>query len=116
MQSRLKKGQGDRFLECRYYDDCLDLAAIQNWKSFNCESCDFYRSIFKRTEPQEIAKEMPQDIEKTEDLKLCEECGERPTIHPNSRLCARCLGKRARKDRDKNNSRERPKNSKGATR
>ena len=33
---------GDRDLDCPYYDDCLDRAAIANWNDFTCEECPMY--------------------------------------------------------------------------
>lgn len=35
----IQKGKGDRDLDCRQYNDCLDHAAAQYWPAFNCEKC-----------------------------------------------------------------------------
>jgi hypothetical protein len=76
------KGKGHRELNCDLYETCLDLAAKNNWKAFNCEGC----LKDKLTNPE---------IEKHVDIKLCA-CGN-PVIHANSRLCASCMGKLAHK-------------------
>jgi len=94
MQTRPKRGQGERFLECRYYEDCLDLAAIQNWRSFNCEACDLYKTIFGEREHG-----MDKEAEKPENTRICKECEIRPTIQPSSPYCAICLGLKAKESR-----------------
>lgn len=33
------EGPGKRYLWCRKYDRCLDLAVDQGWQSFNCDGC-----------------------------------------------------------------------------
>jgi hypothetical protein len=78
------KGKGHRELNCDLYETCLDLAAKNNWKAFNCEGC--LKDKLTNTE-----------IEKHVDIKLCA-CGS-PVIHPNSKLCASCLGKMAHKNK-----------------
>jgi len=45
MQGKPAKAVGKRFLECRYYEDCLDLAALRNWKAYNCDSCYIHKTI-----------------------------------------------------------------------
>jgi len=89
MKAEPKKGKGERFLDCPHYEGCLDFCAIQNWKSFNCESCDFYIDSLKKS---------PPSPEKKENTRICEKCGKNPTIQPNSPLCASCIGKQAWKD------------------
>jgi len=86
MKVKPKKGKGERSLDCPHYESCLDFAAIQNWKSFNCESCGFYVDSLKK------ARSSP---EKKENTKICNKCGKNPTIQPNSPLCASCIGKQA---------------------
>jgi len=92
--TRPKKGKGERFLDCPHYESCLDFAAIQNWKAFNCESCGFYVNSLKKA---------PASQEEKVIVRICEECGKNPTIQPNSLLCAGCLGKRAWKDKKTKN-------------
>ena len=43
---RPTRGKGDRYLECPYYNDCLDVAGLRSWKAWNCVECDLYKSIF----------------------------------------------------------------------
>ena len=90
MQTKPKKGNGERLFGCSQYESCLDFAAIQNWKSFNCESCGFYIESLKK--PSALTEE------KKKNTRICEKCGKNPTIQPNSPLCASCIGKEAWKD------------------
>lgn len=76
------KGKGHKELNCELYETCLDLAAKKKWQAFNCEGC--LKDKLTNTK-----------MEKHADIKLCA-CG-RPTIHPNSKLCASCMGKLAHK-------------------
>lgn len=80
-----KNGKGYKKLSCDRYQACLDLAAKKAWKGFNCEHC-----VHSETYQQD-----KNDIEKEKhaDIQLCT-CG-RPTIRPNSKLCASCMGKLA---------------------
>ena len=87
-------------MDCPHYESCLDFAAIQNWKAFNCESCDFYIDSLKKA---------PAMTTKQENTRACSKCGERPTIQPNSPLCASCIGKQAWKD---GKAKKRPPNKK----
>ena len=100
MQNKPKNGKGKRALDCPHYESCLDFAAIQNWKAFNCESCDFYIDSLKKPSPSP---------EKKENARICEKCGKKPTIQPNSPLCASCIGKQAWKD---GKAKKRPPNKK----
>ena len=86
MQTKPKNGKGERFLDCPNYESCLDFAAIQNWHAFNCESCGWYVDSLKKPSPSP---------EKKENTRICEKCGNNPTIQPNSPLCASCIGKQA---------------------
>jgi len=36
-----QSGRGDRSLFCDLYDRCLNLAAAQDWESFNCQNCSY---------------------------------------------------------------------------
>ncbi len=87
--SKPKKGKGERFLDCPQYGACLDRAAVENWRAFNCESCDFYIDTIKET---------PASTEKKEDARICENCG-RPTISPGCPYCASCMAIRSHKAR-----------------
>jgi hypothetical protein len=88
MPTKPRKGEGERFFECRYYDSCLDRAALENWRAFNCESCDLYRAIFRG-----LGKAMIETPENKENTRICETCGERPTISPRHRFCPSCMAK-----------------------
>lgn len=82
-----RRGHGERNEKCSRYDDCLSYVASRGWKTFNCESCE------------EDKNERGEMIEpqKRENDRICEECKSRPTIQPNSKLCSRCLAKRAKR-------------------
>ena len=86
MQTKPKKGKGERFLDCPHYESCLDFAAVQNWKSFTCIACEVYIETIQKP---------PESTAKQENTRICEKCGEKPTIQPNSPLCASCIGKQA---------------------
>ena len=89
MQTKPKKGKGERWLDCPQYENCLDFCATLNYKSFNCESCGFYIETLQKP---------PAATVKQENTRICSECGKNPTIQPNSPLCASCIGKQAWKD------------------
>ena len=57
MKAQPKKGKGERFLACPRYESCLDFAAIQNWKAFNCESCGFYIETLQKPPAATVKKE-----------------------------------------------------------
>ena len=90
-----KKGQGERFFDCHRYEACLDFAAIENWKAFNCEHCGFYASVFKKTDVENEVKSMPTTPEKKENTRICGECKERQTISPGNPYCASCMSKKS---------------------
>lgn len=89
-----KRGKGERKLDCDSYKACLDLAAKEDWKTFNCESCSFFKHEMK---------EESTTPEKEESMRICEECGKNPTIQPSSPLCASCIGKKAWKNKKAKN-------------
>jgi len=89
MKAKPKNGKGERFLDCSHYESCLDFAAIQNFKAFNCEQCEYYLETLQKP---------PAATVKQENTRICEKCGNNPTIQPNSPFCASCLGKQAWKD------------------
>ncbi|MCG8643322.1 MAG: hypothetical protein MI862_26585 [Desulfobacterales bacterium] len=35
------EGQGDRYVACEQYRQCLDKATIANWESFRCDECGY---------------------------------------------------------------------------
>ncbi|MBN1102562.1 MAG: hypothetical protein JXL84_04015, partial [Deltaproteobacteria bacterium] len=37
-------GEGDRHLDCAFYEACLDLAVLEDWESFHCEGCGFRKT------------------------------------------------------------------------
>ena len=85
-----KRGKGERKLDCDHYGACLDLAAKKDWKSFNCESCLSFEAGIK---------EVPAMNEKKENTRICEECGEKPTISPGAPFCPSCMAIRSHKAR-----------------
>lgn len=84
--SNPKNGKGYKKLSCDRYQACLDLAAKKAWKAFNCEGCAHCETY---------SKDKRITVELLENTKLCS-CG-KPTIRPNSKLCASCMGKLAHK-------------------
>ena len=76
---RPKKGQKN--IDCKHYLECLAYTARENWRTFNCESCDLFK-----VGPKEKLKATDM-----ENKKLCKKCDERETIHPNSPYCSPCL-------------------------
>jgi hypothetical protein len=93
MQQKPKKGKGGRFLDCLHYESCLDFAAIQNWKDFNCESCELYI---------ETLQKLPASTVKQENTRICQECNKNKTISPKHSLCASCMAHRSHKKRSPN--------------
>lgn len=85
--SKPKKGKGERLLDCPQYDSCLDFAATLNWHDFTCQHCPFFEHEAKKvtTNP--------------ENIRLCEDCGEKPPISPKHRYCASCMAIRSHKAR-----------------
>jgi hypothetical protein len=105
--TRPQKGKGERWFDCKYYEDCLDLAALRNWHSFNCTRCPLYNHVFEEremnmetnksnTRPQTRAPE-----KKEENRRMCAECGQRVTISPSSPLCAHCMAIKANQAKKK---------------
>ena len=80
-QERPIEGKGIKNIDCEKYEKCLDIAAKNDWKAFNCEQCPFFAD----------KKQTPQIEDKTEDKKICEKCGINPVIHSNSPYCSACL-------------------------
>jgi len=79
--------KGKRNPDCDLYSDCLDIAAKEDWPTFNCESCPYYS-----TDP--VGKKAI-----SENKRLCEECGKKPTISPKHTLCPSCMAVRSHKDK-----------------
>jgi hypothetical protein len=99
-----KRGRGRRYFDCKMYDACLALAAAESWEGFHCEGCPelqahdeaqakandpFGGGRFLVGERKETAMQ-----DKKEAVKLCETCGEKPTMHPDSVECVSCWAKR----------------------
>lgn len=104
-QERPSRGNGKRNISCEKYGKCLDIAAKKDWKTFNCEKCPFFTDQKQTPKPPKI-----------ENKRVCERCGERPTMQPSSPYCSRCLTdmKRAKQNADsapkkKNESTDKPK-------
>lgn len=92
MKANPKKGKGERFFDCPHYESCLNFAAVQNWKAFNCESCGFYIDNIK------------------ENTRLCEDCKKKETISPKHPLCAGCMAIRSNKSKPQKKGDTRGKN------
>lgn len=80
-QERPTEGNGKKNIDCEKYQNCLDIAAKNDWKAFNCEQCPSFAD----------QKQVSPIGDKTEDTRICERCGERPTIQPNAPYCSLCL-------------------------
>ena len=93
MQTKPKKGKGERLLDCPHYQSCLDRAALLNQKSFNCESCGFYIETLQKP---------PVSTAKQENTRICEECSRNKTISATNSLCASCMARRSHKKRPPN--------------
>jgi len=78
-----KSGEGVKNEFCDSYGACLEKAALENWKTFNCESCG---------RDEEMKKEVSINSDGT---RICEECHDKETISPKHALCSSCLGKKA---------------------
>jgi len=91
MKIKPLKGKGKRFVNCIHYESCLDFAAIQNWKAFNCEQCGFYMET--------LQKHLALKEEKKENTRICKECNSNKTISPKHPLCASCMARRSNKKR-----------------
>jgi len=102
MNAKPKKGKGKRDLDCRYYNDCLDLAGLQNWRSFNCESCDVYKLTFGKSN---------MDQQGGENQRICERCNEKPTITPKHRYCGSCMAHAANEKKKAANHTPKPQKS-----
>ena len=83
-----KRGRGRRYLDCEVYGACLEIAAVERWENFNCEGCPNF---------EEGQKGKSMSIEDKKPTKLCETCGQKPTIQPTSTECASCMAKRSHK-------------------
>ena len=90
MAGKPRRGAGHRSMDCAHYEACLDLAAKRDWKTFNCESCEY-----GGRDRGEGAVTTP----KKENARLCEDCGEKPTISPKHKLCASCMAIRSSRAR-----------------
>lgn len=103
------KGHGKRDLDCKFYNDCLDLAGLKNWKSWNCESCDFFNAVFGKIKGR---VNMAEEDEKVENTRICSDCNKNHTISPKHSLCASCMAKRSnvagRKHKKPTQSMDRP--------
>ena len=114
------EGEGLKALKCALYNGCLTLAAKKQWQKFNCEECeyneddpmteidldesggeqseldaladlDFDGVSLSDDAPGEDHEESPESTETSEDIRLCEICGEKPTITPKHKHCPHCM-------------------------
>lgn len=102
MKTKPTKGKGERSLDCHFYNECLDLAGLQNWKTWNCESCDIYKAVFGK---------LDMDQQKEENQRICERCTEKVTITPKHRYCASCMAQIGNEKRKTANDTPKPKKS-----
>lgn len=105
-QEKPSRGKGNRNISCEKYSECLDVAAKKDWKTFNCEKCPLFTAN---------QKQMEKPV-KIENKRICEKCGEKPTMQPSSPYCSKCLHdmKRAKQNADsdpkkKNKGTDKPK-------
>jgi len=98
-----RRGDGEKHIKCELYGTCLDIAAAENWSSFNCEGCPELQEfkgkqtkglLGRESFPIGQQKEAPVQDKKP---ALCEECKTRPILSPGGRLCASCMAKRSHK-------------------
>jgi len=82
-------GKGKKDAECPFYSTCLDYVTKEGWKSFNCESC-----VFFKVKPKEKNK-----ASKMDGKNLCEKCSQKPVVNQFSKYCSGCLNsfKKAKK-------------------
>jgi len=90
MKANPKPGKGNRWIECRLYEECLSKAGLLNWKSLNCEACPLFQSFQKPLASGSI---------KQENTRICEECSLNKTISSSSPLCASCMARKSHKKR-----------------
>jgi len=92
---RPSRGEGKRKIKCVFYnDECLDHAAKQNWKTFNCGKCPLYKNGL---EPIGVMGKKA----KVKNTRICEteECNN-ITLGPGCPLCPSCMAKKAKQTRD----------------
>jgi hypothetical protein len=97
MQTRPREGEGDRFLECRYYGRLPGSRSPSELEEFQLRVLRFLITIFKRSESEGGAKKMLTSPEKQNNRRVCEKCNEKTTISPKHGLCASYPGKMAHK-------------------
>lgn len=90
-------GEGFRNIDCERYDECLDYAARNDWRGFDCGTCSHH------------AKERGHTMSETgqTQAQLCVECGEKERMG-NSPYCSSCMAVRANRARAENRRSERP--------
>jgi hypothetical protein len=103
MQGKPQRGQGARDAECRLYDECLSMAALADWKSWNCDSCPLYQD----RKGSKAVKDPKATQPKPPNTRICSDCGERTTLSPNCPYCAHCMNARSR-SRDKGKTKKKP--------
>lgn len=94
--------KGVRYIDCEYYDDCLEEAADEGWKSFSCEACAIYASVQVEDESSVEGRKEPAGQAKPPaagEKRMCAECQQRPTISPGSKYCPRCMAVRGNQKR-----------------
>ena len=96
-----RRGNGNRKMDCEFYEICLDIAAKRNWKTFKCDGCGQYGKYQngKNGESQKMTTQ-----------RLCRICGENPPLHKNNEMCPSCMSKKSwEKRRSKNKGPDTPK-------
>ena len=73
--------RGQRNHNCDHYSECLTHAARQDWRFMSCENCPYFK-IDQKQKPRKS---------QMENKRICEKCGEKPTMQPSSPYCSKCL-------------------------
>lgn len=110
MHRHPSKEKGARDHACDLYDECLDEAVNNGWKTFSCDEC----LELNEGDPGEPKTEAAEHERKATLLgdhgmttaspskpspRICSDCGLRPTMRPHMGYCAQCMAKRANSKR-----------------
>jgi hypothetical protein len=102
-----KRGHGRRHLNCEMFSACLEIAAVGNWKDFHCEGCpellefDAAPSKDPLGGSSFLVGQQKEPLMQDKKPVLCEECGVKPPMSVNGRLCASCMARRSNVNRSK---------------
>ena len=81
---------------CRFYSECLDKAAKEDWESFSCNDCPVL-SEEKVIMSEALDEKVMINNQQPEDSEQCA-CGKK-VISPGSPLCASCMAVKAHEAR-----------------